>query len=802
MFQPRRPTLAALGLLSLWVVVLSLPMLAGKFLAGESSDQLATGYAYRAWAAARILATGQVPMWNPEIFGGLPFVAAQHGDIFYPTAVLRLLLPTATAMNLGFALHYVLAGLLLYWFLRLLGVSWSGSVTGGLAYQLSGVVASLVQPGHDGKLFVGALFPLALIGLLLGLRRGRWEGFALVALAFGLGLFAHVQTVYYAGIASGLFALYLTFGEPDGQGPLRNRYADLGLALAAVTVGLGIAAIQLVPFFNYLPFSPRAAGYAAAGGPTDPDAQFRASSMYAIPWSHVPEFFISNFVGSRAEYWGTNPLKYHSEYLGLPVVALAILGAATAARRRLVLWLGGIGALFLLVSMGSATPFYRLWWSVMPFVSKTRAPGMAFFIVALVVAVFAALGVARLEQGEGRAAAKSWLVAGGLIALLGVAGVFGGMAVSLAQGNASVAAQWGGDSVAAATTLAQSLRLDATLSGVALAVLGGLAWGFGAGRINGNALALGAALVVSGDLWRNGAGFWTYTDDHRRLYGSDAVLDYIKKSGDDSSRVLNPPEDPARLINFNVYPGSTLMGHNIPELLGHHGMELRFFDDLVGGRNVWRNLLNGQLWDLFAIRWVVFPDRPGAPDSIPGFRKVLSGVPTAGGGPATLFERLVPPPYGRLVPAALKTSDQQAIATVLDPRFATDRAVVLAEDAPFTPKPFSQLPEPIRSTVRVASWEPGRMTVTLDPAPTTESYLVVSENYAPGWRATVDGADALVGRGNGSLITVALPAGARAIQLDFTSPGYRLGRLITWVSLVLVIAGLGVPTGLGRRRRA
>src|SRR5688572_9148639 len=175
MFTPRRPLLAATGLFTVWIAILSLPMLAGKFLSGPNSDQLATGYAYRAWAAEQILATGHVPLWNPEIFGGLPFVAAQHGDIFYPTALLRLVLPTATAMNLGFAIHYVAAGLLLYWFLRLLGVSWAGAVTGGLAYQLSGVVASLVQPGHDGKLFVSALLPLMLIGLLLALRRGRGE---------------------------------------------------------------------------------------------------------------------------------------------------------------------------------------------------------------------------------------------------------------------------------------------------------------------------------------------------------------------------------------------------------------------------------------------------------------------------------------------------------------------------------------------------------------------------------------------------------------------------------------------------
>jgi len=65
-------------------------------------------------------------------------------------------------------------------------------------------------------------------------------------------------------------------------------------------------------------------------------------------------------------YWGSNQLKFHSEYLGLPVVVLAALSVTAPERRRQILWLGGIGLLFLLISLGAATPFYRVWWTLMP----------------------------------------------------------------------------------------------------------------------------------------------------------------------------------------------------------------------------------------------------------------------------------------------------------------------------------------------------------------------------------------------------------------------------------------------------
>src|SRR5437667_8815548 len=127
-------------------------------------------------------------------------------------------------------------------------------------------------------------------------------------------------------------------------------------------------------------------------------------------------------------------LKLHSEYLGLPVIALAVLGALEKDRRRLVLWIGGIGLLFLLVSLGAATPFYQLWWALMPMVKKTRAPGMAFFAVAFVVALLAGLGTERLERKEGRPVPTAWLVVAGVVALLAVTGVFGALAQSLAAG--------------------------------------------------------------------------------------------------------------------------------------------------------------------------------------------------------------------------------------------------------------------------------------------------------------------------------------------------------------------------------
>ncbi|HEY6088468.1 MAG TPA: hypothetical protein VD771_01640, partial [Gemmatimonadaceae bacterium] len=202
------------------VATLSLgyPALLGKFLVNPHSDQYIAGYAFREFAASALKATGHFPLWNPYLFGGMPYIAAMHGDIFYPTFLLRMVMPTDGAMTWGFIIHVFLSALFTFGFLRAIGYGFYGSLIGGIAYMMSGQIASYVSPGHDGKLFVSALFPLALWMLHLGIRREKnwsWGAFALI---IGLCVLSpHPQLLQYTLLASGAYALFLAFSTLDGM---------------------------------------------------------------------------------------------------------------------------------------------------------------------------------------------------------------------------------------------------------------------------------------------------------------------------------------------------------------------------------------------------------------------------------------------------------------------------------------------------------------------------------------------------------------------------------------------------------
>ena len=274
-------------------------------------------------------------------------------------------------------------------------------------------------------------------------------------------------------------------------------------------------------------------------------------------------------------YWGRNFFKLHTEYLGAPVLVLAVLGLGDRTRRSIIRALGIIAILFLLVALGGHTPFYTLWYEVMPMMKKVRAPGMAFFLVALTVAVWAGFGVDRVLRREVTMKALAIpLGVIGAIALLGVIGVLGSLGTLFAseQQAPRLAAN------------APELRIGALRLLLFTALAGAAFWGIVAGRVRGLAAAGALAAVVVADLWSVDRRFFDYkppglgavrrrSDHHQAEAGAQAV-----------------PGARCRRL-----PGVGADGPLGAERVGYHGNELRFYDDLMGGKNVWSNIWQPEL---------------------------------------------------------------------------------------------------------------------------------------------------------------------------------------------------------------
>jgi hypothetical protein len=783
---PRHAALWATFVYALCTLALAWPALLGGFLVNPHSDQYVGGFPVRDFAAQSLKAGQGIPQWNPYLFGGMPYIAAMGvGDIFYPTQLLRLLLPTDVGMTWGFILHLFLAGCFTYGFLRAWGLAFFPSLIGGIAFMLSGCVAGLVSPGHDGKLFVSALMPLALWLLVRGVRDGRLWAWGGLALTVGLAVLSpHPQLLQYMLLTLGAFGLFLAFGPQSGGSRLSRDVAikRLAFALGSVALGFVIGAVQYLPAIEYIPFSPRAGGKG-----------YEYAISYSMPVEELVNTYLPQFSGILDRYWGRNGIHFHSEYLGAVVLLLASAAFGGGERRAFRRFWVGTLIVAVIWALGGNTPFYHLVYAIVPGTKFFRAPSTMLMVVAMATSVLAALGTERILAGVvSRRFAFGWLIGAGVVAVLATAGVFTSVATSIASGYA------GGqlDDVIAANQ--GPLALGAWRSFLFVALASALLLATAQRRLDARRVAWGFVALVAADLWSIDRLYWLFSPPASVIYANDPATTYLEKAP--VGRVLAAqlsdggvtPRDP----NFS---GDGLMVHRIRLARGYHGNEIGRYRTLgnADGSEQYQNLLNPNFWRLANVRYLY----TNAELNQPGLVKLLGPVKSAAGSTVYLYRLPGDNPPAWVAPAMVKAPDEATVGTILDPRFDPLRVAVLDSSAAVPTPSLTALPEPLETRPTVTRYDPGHIALALSQPAPAGAALVVSENYYPGWSATVDGKPAPAVRADYNLIGVPLPAGASRIQLDFADPAYRTGKLVTTLATILALALIGLGALMERRRR-
>ena len=196
-----RAWLAIAAMLVMALALFNKGLLASHMIFG--TDFAAGEYMKRSFVAHVMNQLHQIPLWYPDVYGGLPYVDAVAGDLFYPTSlIMRTFLPVHQMSAWTLCLHVFIAGVGTYYFLRYLKVTGSAAFIAGISYMFTSSMVSLAFAGHDGKVIVSSLLPWLL--LFLGKTVDapewkRWLKWALGAsLVIGLALLSpHVQMTYY-----------------------------------------------------------------------------------------------------------------------------------------------------------------------------------------------------------------------------------------------------------------------------------------------------------------------------------------------------------------------------------------------------------------------------------------------------------------------------------------------------------------------------------------------------------------------------------------------------------------------------
>lgn len=272
----------------------------------------------------KTLASGHIPVWNPDVMGGVRFAAEpQSGWGYLPAMLLFAVLRCDLAIRWFIVLQPILAGLGVFWFLRGEGASRAASTTGGL------VLAMILSNSYLGidLSFAGVIAWTAVmlaaasryVHSQTACKRILWG--TATALIWGQAVSAHL--VHGVIIGSGALVAYLAataFINRDSRS-LRKSLIYAAVLLAALPL---VNAAVLLPRFAYLPKTSLAQGY---------------------------RLLVGQVGFARWPGWPLELAVTPGPYAG--AIALALSFAAWRVRRfrAVIFGVGGFGAVFYLLSI-------------------------------------------------------------------------------------------------------------------------------------------------------------------------------------------------------------------------------------------------------------------------------------------------------------------------------------------------------------------------------------------------------------------------------------------------------------------
>jgi len=412
------------------------------------NDLILENYAWKRFIVEAIRGR-ELPLWDPYIFAGHPFLANGQHSALYPLSLVFYVLPLWRAYGVFAWLQLGLAGIFAYLFARVLGVRRLGGLIAGITFQFSGfMVVSVVHP----MIIAGASwlpFILAMVELViqqrpaLGRRPATLPWALLGALGLGCQMLAgHAENTYFVLLVTGAYALWRLLysstrlshrGETSRwAGELKHLARPVMWLALMIVLGLALGAVQFVPLVEVVAGSFR-------GG--EAGATLEQVRGWAYPWRRLITFGVPNFFGNPAHHgyfdlftwrwtpaltlpdgqyidWGIKNYVEGGAYLGLLPLFLAAIAVLhwlkphisrithhvsrfTFHASRFTSHSVPFFTLLSLFSLGCifGTPLYALVYAL-PVVKQSHSPFRWVFPLTLSVAILAGFGVEAVQRSR------------------------------------------------------------------------------------------------------------------------------------------------------------------------------------------------------------------------------------------------------------------------------------------------------------------------------------------------------------------------------------------------------------------
>lgn len=726
------------------------------------------------------LRSGNVPGWNPYQFSGVPFAAdPESGWMYLPAMLIFTVLPLAAAVKVYAVLHILLAGTGTYLYGRVIGLLPAGALVSAWAVSQGGLFSDRSRCCYT-HIQVAAWIPIALLGVELAVRAVRHTprvlAWLVIAFAISQMLAGWVgQGAMYGLMLLGAYVLFRSSLCP-AEHP-RLSLVRLGRTLLhgiiPLLFGVGLAAPGLLPRIAYYRESNLADGYSGSAA--------WAAQIGGWTTGHQLERILG-----PSGWWP----------VGIVVLALGVVAITHRDEVDYVVFFSVLSVAGFILGLERHTLLHRALFILIP-----GFEGMHSHFPERVALIFQ-FGPAML------------------------AGI--GMTVLLRRPRASrLAACSLCLSAAAATIGATGLDLEVhtwIAMAVAIALLG-LMW-LALTRANSTFYRVIAIVLIASVLIELQLASWS-----NLRQGSYARVDTAQLAdGNDTAGIImvGDPEIPPRYFGYD--PELGFVEHGEMTYYRHAFMNELTVALLVNNR--------GTLWGLADIQGY----NPIQPAGYVAYFRALNRAPQEYHGSYVLPGGLNSPllallaPEFIVVPLTIPSDRPDLLALVKRyPQVATTSrvrvlkftdafprtwivhevqrfdgdltaidaasqinfrrtALVIDEVGPLD-APTGTIPE----SATISDYSPDSLTVnvTSDGA----GLLVLSETYAAGWTARVDGAEQDIIAVNGILRGVQVPSGPHTVTLSFEPPLLETGYVLALATLILAASGVGGAMALDRRSR-
>ena len=719
--------LALLWLLFFWRLFTPIAADQASVAVGDFSGQFFTWATYQ----YQRMSAGEIPLWNPYNYGGLPFIGDPQAAVFYPPRWITIGLSNLlgewnyNSLQMEMTFHVLLYTLLMYAFVRRLTLRQSNSPLAAFAAAViigyGGYTTGYV-PLQLAVLEAALWLPLGALGILEATRGRRLspQFIALAGCGIGLSWLAgHPQTSWFLTyVIAGYFA-YRCYAGSFGW---RAFIGGLGLLCL---VSLGVTAVTLIPGLEYL-------------GQATRDVLGFADKGNGFPFRDITQFV---FAGSVSQW---SPL-----YLGIPAlffVGVAVLRRAPDSAYWLLAACAG-----LLLSLGDNSAFYHAVYNFIPGLRYFRGQERSAFVVVNCLTILAGIGVAAAtnwpSHAQRKRAISAWAWFTRLVLGIAILGFFAWTHDGARWGNLFEIAARSALATAAAYFVISRFLANPSKAHYQLALI---------------ALIVFELFSVNID---NPTNYVSVPYDEQLPMSPPALVQAVVQ--DENSG------QPFRVDAWRGFYDNRGSIYGVMDIRGISPLILKGPD-----RIIYADYVNNPLaWELFAVKYVYSDaERLSVPSQI-----VDRGQDWH--GPVNLHQLEDPRPFARLYyEADIVDSDAWALQLMDDIRYHERDKIVIHR-----PPTLELSGASTAGTVTVTSFAPEEIALDIDTA--ENAILSLSMPHYPGWEARLNGLSVPIIRAYAGLSAVEIPAGAHSLSLEFAPRSYAIGALVSltaWFGLALL----------------